>query len=181
MKKITIRLGPAEGVLERRVRIRRVPGAGDDVMPSPVFDSDVGPTESLQVGLSEAMYQLEVTDYLASGEKSEPQVVGFHTGSSSFPGSFGGLIGILGIEDLSSSSDSDSYSDSVSSSLNSSSLNSSSSASSSVNSSSSSANSTSSSANSSSHNSSSSSSLNSSSSASNSESSQSGLSTGLPV
>lgn len=179
-KNVQFYLGPALGLSQRSLVISRMPGAGDDNLPIPPLSESLFASNETTASVSlpdNLMLQAVLTDHKTTGEKSNPKVLNFNTGSLQFPGPAmdprESLFRIMSMEDESSSSSSSSSSNSSSSNSSSSSSShsrSSSSSASSNSSSSSHSRSSSSSASSASSNSSSSSSSNSSSSSSSSSS-----------
>ena len=147
-KNVTFALGQAVGLASRLLTVTRMYRAGDDSAPAAEVAATLAGTveSSVQTLPDNTIWQATLVDTKSSGEVSRADVLNFHTGSLQFPGpKTGDRLGILSMEDLSSSSQSSSSSISTSSHSSSSSPSSNSSSSISASSSSPSSNSSSSS------------------------------------
>ena len=116
-KKVTIYLGPAIGLTNRRLQIRRMHRATDMlVTPALTYNGNLtGTDESVTITLADnVLWQAALKDYKTTGEVSRVDVLNFHTGSLQFPGPRSNdRLRIYSMEDVSSTS---SASSSVSSS-----------------------------------------------------------------
>ena len=104
-------LGPAVSLTSRVFKVTRHTRSGDDTMPTPTVNSTLaGDTESVSVPLpSNQIWFASLTDTKTSGEISATDIMYFNTGSLQFPGpERSGRLRILGMEEMSSSSDSSS-------------------------------------------------------------------------